>query len=258
MKSICIGILVILGFFAVARNWQVLAAAAGGVVGYRDSLVSGQGSPNVRNWRARTGPPSWFSPTNKYDYNYWITTLGPKVSGGNTLGNGTSINATRTLNGMNSANAVNYYRVNGSLNIDTDQTLAAGSTNDLIILVDGGLDINAKITRLNKGSFLGFFVGGDINVSPSIGGNDPVIDGFFLSNGIFHVNKVGTGDDIRFLANGIFIAFAGFEFTRNLGNDLTNGNPAVPAEKFIFDPSLVVNAPADLGKSSYTWKEIAP
>jgi|SRR3989344_1092328 len=255
MKKILIAIFILFALTLAVNNWQVLAGTAG-VVGYRSSLNTGQGNPNVNNWRVSTGTPSWLNP-NKYSYNYWQSTMGPKVPSGNNMPGGTTLGAGQNLNGMNAASSINFYHVSGDLNIGTDQTLAAGNTNDLIILVDRDLNINARIMRQDKGTFLGFIVGRNINVASNVTG-DPGIDGFFLADGRFSVPKVSVGYDTQLLANGMFIAFSGFDLQRNLGNGLSLGNPVMPAEKFTFDPSLVINAPADFLKASYSWKEIVP
>src|SRR3989344_4788998 len=231
MKKILIAIFILFALTLAVNNWQVLAGTAG-VVGYRSSLNTGQGNPNVNNWRVSTGTPSWLNP-NKYSYNYWQSTMGPKVPSGNNMPGGTTLGAGQNLNGMNAASSINFYHVSGDLNI------------------------NARIMRQDKGTFLGFIVGRNINVASNVTG-DPGIDGFFLADGRFSVPKVSVGYDTQLLANGMFIAFSGFDLQRNLGNGLSLGNPVMPAEKFTFDPSLVINAPADFLKASYSWKEIVP
>ena len=139
--------------------------------------------------------------------------------------------------------------------IDSNQTL--NGVKKIIFLVEGKLDVignNAKIVRADKKSFLGFIVNKNITFGTSLSSADdmtPVVNGFFLTDNQILIPATST----QFVGKGIFVAFGGFNFARDLGSATNATNPA---ERFFFDPSLIINAPADLMGSSYYWKEVAP
>lgn len=141
------------------------------------------------------------------------------------------------------------YRYSGNINMP-------GSTinfnnQKIIVLVGGNLNINEKI-RVSSDSFLAFIVSGSININGNVTetGINPALEGIYFAQG-----TIATGKSNKtFIAKGIFVAQGGFTFGRDLGEE----NKTTPAEKFIFDPGLLVKMPKALKKSAMSWQEVAP
>ncbi len=225
----------------------VTAGAGPGVVMYNGALITNADRTltdtkiSSRKWRVQTSQNAIL---NKYTYQYFKDWLLPKVPAGNRK-TAVSIMAFGDL----AANSgVNYFYADGDLLIN--QNLDLNSENDVVILVEGDLNINNRIRRINKKMFLGFYVKGKITVPATV--NE--IDGFYFSEGVMEVLGSG-GTDGQLVGNGIFTARSGFNFTRSLG---ATNNQTTPAEKFVFDPSLIINAPTDLTRATYGWKEVKP
>ncbi len=187
------------------------------------------------------------------DYSYWrqlFWNQATPISG--------TVNSPGDLDGLSSG----IYRTPA----DTDMNLSAaqdfkGAGNWHIFLVDGNLILSnpspssTRISRDNNAPFVAFIVKNNILIpAGASNGNNPLLDGVFIAGGTFDTGSADGGAGAqKFLARGIFIAH-NFLLQRDMGN--LNKNQ--PSEVFTFDPSLILNAPAEMTHPLYSWSEMVP
>ncbi len=219
-----------------------------GLVMYGTSVYTGENSEvnlnkvSSKKWKVKATQNAI---AGKYTYDYFAAWLTPK-----TVPLAGSVINTSCLT------TATFYLTSGNLSIDT--ALVINTDKAVVILVNGDLNINAPIRRNNKKMFLGFIVKGNINVASTlVNGTNPVMDGFYFADGAINIPGAGANADPQFIGNGIFAARGGFNMSRSLGSGATQ-NPTKPAEWFIFDPSLIINAPTEIMRANYTWKEVVP
>lgn len=216
-----------------------------GILEYGATFNKGEmpGEISSTKWRAKTVNNIY---SNYKVAGYWDVIINAKSP--QNIGNGVDINSKMT------GGITNYFKSASNLTLNKEQKF--DKLGAAVVLVNGDLTIDAPIKRTGKKTFPAFFVTGKIIFGTSLAGTAaaPDIDGVFYADGKIEVPATNK----QFNANGIFIALDGFSLLRSLGNDETTGNPKNPPEKFSFDPSLVINAPVDLMKSNYSWKEVAP
>ena len=129
-----------------------------------------------------------------------------------------------------------------------------GSSQKIIILVDGDLAIRSNINVAN-GGFLAFIVNGNIVVDDSIGttvadSRDPQLEGVFIANKSF---KTGSGSN-KLIAEGMFIA-SDFELNRDFDS---SDNNAQPSELFLYAPRFLVSMPDEMLETVLRWQEVNP
>jgi hypothetical protein len=143
-------------------------------------------------------------------------------------------------------------------NVTTSDSWVVGSTDSLVIQVEGNLTIQDPIT-IQNGGFLAFIVSGDIQVSGDVGTTYssvvPVLEGIYIAKG-----KIMTGTSLtlakeRLVARGVFIA-DNILSQRTLVTSVHNKDTS--ADLFIFNPNLVMNTPEMLMDIPYIWQEVAP
>ncbi len=223
---------------------------------------------NSAMWKIKTNSLYPVGQAGQYlSYDYWYKYLG-----------GDSSVQTMTDN-VNSANYLDDHLTEGiytpspgpNLHIHHKQQISAGKY--LIILVPGNLYIDYAVSgegtwieRTDPTAFIAFIVKGNIIIANGLqNGNNPLLDGVYIAQGKFQTGtsidysgdkdpKDPNNQNKQFRGRGIFAAGGGFTLDR----DLTNLNNKQPAEIFDYDPSLVLNAPAIIRRSHYTWAEIAP
>ncbi|MDP2718867.1 MAG: hypothetical protein Q8P44_03410, partial [Dehalococcoidia bacterium] len=195
-----------------------------------------------------------YSYTERYDYNY----LYRRISGSETI-------LPKTNADLQNRNE--WSKLSGSYLVNEDLTVPDGTVNvggntgneKVVIFINGNLNINGKIKRGASGpqkNFVAFIVQGNIVIDGTVSGNsaDHAIEGIYLANG-----KISTGDDSadpdqQFYAQGLFIAWEGFDFQRTY----RGSGESQPAEVFEYDVDLVMDAPGGLQNTPLIWTEVAP
>ncbi|MCL5411891.1 MAG: hypothetical protein M1150_04140 [Patescibacteria group bacterium] len=144
------------------------------------------------------------------------------------------------------------------------------ANNQLTIFALGNLTIKSNIV-IPIGSSLTVISSGNITIDPEVGNssmdetdssfNDPSLEGVYIADGGITVAAQGPGStEKRFIGKGAFLALGseGLTLNRDLDRGSNRFNMDFPAEKFIYRPDLLVNAPSLLKKASYTWQETSP
>ncbi len=238
-----------------------------GITGHPETpsidLWSHEGKLSTAQYQVKTDSTSPAGETGKYaSYTYWHDLLTGQLHtftwpGGHVIDSIHSIPS--IISGM-AANETRVYEVDGDLTVSSIQQVnnAGGSPKAVIFLVKGDLLVNAIITSRDPQLFLGFIVKGGgavdgIKVQDGLQrGINTTMDGFFLTDGTFDTGtNVGGNQD--FSGKGVFIAHD-FKLQRTMGNQ----NKIFPSETFIFDPALILNAPAEMMHPLYSWSEMVP
>ncbi|HUV43119.1 MAG TPA: Hint domain-containing protein [Patescibacteria group bacterium] len=195
-----------------------------GVVSHKETLGDnpwGEGNVSVEGWLANTE----FS---RKRFNYFYELLGsPEEDYGGGLPSDSGV----------------YYTAD-ALTVD-GWSIPEGTK--IVILVDNEVNIDSN---LDVNGFLAIIASGKIKVAETV----TQVEGVFITDKEFEVDKVGEGNDVQFVGEGVFVAQS-FELARDLGEDL---NRTRPAEKFVYRPDFLMTAPSVLFTPSYTWQEIPP
>ncbi|MDP3955595.1 MAG: carboxypeptidase-like regulatory domain-containing protein [bacterium] len=232
-----------------------------GVVSYGGSSASFGLTPvSTRGWR-----PNSSLTFAKYNYDYFYKRLGAPTVDDFSCGSGCP---TPPL-GVTTA----YYSAD-SVTIDRNNSWTIPANTKVMVLVNGDLNIslnpnNRRIT-VPVGSFLGFFVKGNINIDSAIGNKQtgydvqPFLEGVYIVDGVIDTyasDLQGLGSGRRLIGAGIFYAKGGVLLKRELKSNpdpLAMQNSNTPAELFIFRPDLVMNSPRELWTGNLNWIEVAP
>jgi hypothetical protein len=155
-----------------------------------------------------------------------------------------------------------YYRP-GDLTITQPWVVNSGET--YIIFVTGDLNIQNTITVAN-GGYLAFVVRGNIVVDPTVGSVDPTstvgqVQGVYIADGYFRTASSGLGD-LKFVGEGTFVAWSGFQLQRNYANASTGAgrttNNAHPSELFKYRTDFLTNVPIEMQPQRTVWQQINP
>ena len=227
------------------------------------SLISSEG------WKVRT---SFLDVTPRkgyaFDYNFFLNKLRPPIYN---LGVSSITNLSQITPLEAKYEGGNYFVLRKQGDLTISQNINLG-TNKVILLVDGNLNINAKI-NLTRGQ--GFFMAiakryiyinsnvGDAPIDVSaITSTDYDLEGIYVAN-----KQIGTGGgDKQLLVRGVFAAMGYDNYApdnigeenslllqRNLVNNVTH-----PAEYFEYAPDLIFNYPSFMGEKSIIWTEQSP
>ena len=225
-----------------------------GLISYNDSEPEfGRGDVSEKGWLADDG----FSVTHRYDYFY------------GKLGSPEADDIGGDLEDyVESHPDQDVFYVNGDVVIKNEWDFPDGD--EAIILINGNLTIDKEINGLPVGSFLGFIVSGDINITGQIGdkvsdaltGTEAHLQGVYIADGVINTyyNKgVGDGSGFRLVAAGIFVA-SEFYLYRDVKDDCSEEicNETTPSEIFIARPDLFINIPDELKTSYFFEQEVAP
>jgi len=181
---------------------------------------------------------------------------------------------------------INYIKVNGNVNIDEAQGFNLSGNQKLIVFVDGNLilddsdtnDSNRKITSVAQGSFLAFFVSGNIIITadvgyelnplspstPTVSNANSNVEGVFVAdNDLIIQSKTAIGEvppDRKFIGAGTFVGWNNVLLNRtfddnNFGPILSNTQAI---ENFVYRPDLLTNWPVKLKASTSNWREVDP
>jgi hypothetical protein len=121
-----------------------------------------------------------------------------------------------------------------------------------VVLVDGNLRINAKIT-VASGGFLAIIVNGSVTVDPSV----TQMQGLYVMNGNFVTETSASGDDAQLNVAGSVVAWGNVVLNRDLGSGAA-GNIVSPAELFVYRSDLLVNMPEKMKTFVMQWSEVVP
>lgn len=136
----------------------------------------------------------------------------------------------------------------------------------VVIFVKGDLvlkDFNNTATAIQiiNDGFLSFIVSDNIIIEDTVG-NDPANYGTTNIQGIFVAgNDTGGGTidvqpgTLQLGAKGTYVGWGGVTLGRDLLGTDNNQNPA---ELFVYDPLLIMNAPDEFRRSRLVWQEVAP
>ncbi|MDP2672136.1 MAG: hypothetical protein Q8O68_01345, partial [Candidatus Daviesbacteria bacterium] len=165
---------------------------------------------------------------------------------------------------INSSLAHGIYKT-GNLAIDSPIIFGPGN---FIILVDGDLTINAKIT-VPVGSTAIFSVSGDIKVNSNLGeaatSDTPTIEGLYSADRNFYTKNPNVDNDCtgipdkRLNVAGTVVANAGRSGGSFINKrDLCAGNTSNPSVSFIERPDFMLNYPSMVKQTTRSWQEVAP
>lgn len=229
-------------------NFSIGSAGTWGVVSYDTGTADfGDGYPSnntADHWLANTSQ----NPSRTYDYFYQL--LGSPTLESPPAGNDVHTGDLPASDGVKAYDG--DIKTGGNWNIGTKK---------LVVLVNGKFLIKNKI-RVDSGGSLVVIAKNGIGISKNLvakgtGGNK--VQGIFITDSTFYssVNEdfgfTPVDSNKELVIDGGVIA-GSFNLRRDLGDD----NSTTPAEKFRFDPGLVINSYPDLWKSRFTWQELAP
>jgi hypothetical protein len=152
------------------------------------------------------------------------------------------------------ANGRAYY---GSGNISINTPWTVGSSEKMVVFVNGSVTIHSPIT-VTPGGFLAIISTGNITFANDLGSADPtsttaVVAGVFISDGQIVIEGGRSGGDLKFIGEGSYIGWGGFQFGRTYGTPATNNT--APSEYFRFRPDFMVNVPERMTRPIYVWQE---
>lgn len=184
------------------------------------------------------------------------------------------------------ADDINYIKVNGNVNIDEAQGFNLSGNQKLIVFVDGNLilddsdtnDSNRKITSVAQGSFLAFFVSGNIIITadvgyelnplspstPTVSNANSNVEGVFVAdNDLIIQSKTAIGEvppDRKFIGAGTFVGWNNVLLNRTFDDNdfgpILSNTQAI--ENFVYRPDLLTNWPVKLKASTSNWREVDP
>lgn len=156
------------------------------------------------------------------------------------------------LNSLTNTLTDTFYKIEGDLTLPNNVwTINPNPTRKLVILVTGNLTINNRIMISNtqKGNFLGFIVKGDISIGSGVSnGANSALNGVYIADGKIQTSATNS----RLTVMGTYIGYGGLIFQR------TWIGASRPTESFFYDPTLIMQAPFQLGRTPFVWQEIAP
>jgi hypothetical protein len=150
-----------------------------------------------------------------------------------------------------------YAKRTGDLTISSNINIG---TDKIVLLVDGKVNINAKINLTAGRGFFMVVSSGDISVRGSVGNDltDPIpdVEGLYFTDGAFNsastIDATDNAPQKQMHLRGTVVANS-FSLTRTLAD-----NSQDPAEYFEFSPSLLLQLPTTLGSRQVIWREVAP
>lgn len=221
-----------------------------GVCAYGGTTANfGSGTVSSKGWLANSGYAG-----RRYDYAFFekLTPDGAfqtpitesEVTGGD------------LISGFQSGGYIWRYR-NGNLTINGTTNLGIRK---VILLVDGNLTINGRITLDDGTGFFATFVSGNIAVDPTVSHpNQPAIEGVFMADGTISTGTRITSSDDRLYIRGMLAAWGGINLQRDLDPTKASGANNTSAAEFIeYAPDLVFSFPRELARRGIVWREIAP
>jgi len=146
-----------------------------------------------------------------------------------------------------------YYH-SGDVLIDQPLTINDGSKRTLF--VKGNVTINADIT-VPVSNFLSIVASGNITIAGTVS----KVQGLYVSDKVITIQDgegsgaSGLGDSRQFESQGSLIGWGGVQLQRTLSEEV---NASYPAEKFIYRPDFIINAPSLYKRFGIQWREVAP
>ena len=157
-----------------------------------------------------------------------------------------------------------YYYHKGDAKISTPWEVS--SDESIVVFIDGNLTIddygrdNRQMITVEEGGFLAFIVKGDIAFAEGqntdtyqLVGDTPVnlleVQGVYIADGQI-ISRSARPSELR--AEGIFVAWNGFDLDRELPDGF---NRVSPAERFIYRPDFLKNTPEQMLYSQTIWQE---
>lgn len=271
--------------------WQISGGDAVAVSGNIRSIVPESPNPKVlfaSNYlgfpifdgnifpvnRNLIGTPGWTANTRyvatqtpagtNYNYAYFVGKYRPGV----TISQGSIVNSTYFDSNLGSVrDGYQVYVREGDLELGT-LNFANGIAKKVILLVNGDVTLNGKISLDDGRDFFMLVSSGDIFVNSSVGDSAPVsadtsysedLEGVFVSNGQF-VTSFGGATPNQLVVRGIVVGWgnSGIENGVDFGRNLGNSNTTYPSEIFKFAPDLLLNFPPFYSEKSMIWKEVSP
>lgn len=248
------------------KNFSIDTFSYPGVIswGGTNANIGPSGSISSRKWWANSS----YLPS-KYSYDYFYKKLGAP-----TIDNFSCNSACPNLNDALYLGKTTIFYSADNVQIDGNNSWAIPANTKAIVLVNGDLILslnpnNQRIT-VPVGSFLGFFVKGNIKIDGGMGnkqtgyGIEPFLQGVYFADGVIDTyasDLRGEGSGRRLIGAGVFYAKGGVLLKRDLKRDpnpLVMQNSNTPAELFIFRPDLIMNSPRQLWTGSLNWVEVAP
>ncbi|MFZ2202145.1 MAG: hypothetical protein WAV56_01990 [Microgenomates group bacterium] len=135
-----------------------------------------------------------------------------------------------TINWSPAAGERVIYLINGNVTVSGNITVPTSSPSFLAVIANGSITFNTNVTRVD-----GWWVGNSLNF--------PCVDTTPLDGSC-------DNTDVQFVGQGSFIGYDSITFRRD--QDLVNMTQ--PAEKFIYRPDLMVNAPEPFYVSKFIWR----
>jgi hypothetical protein len=150
-----------------------------------------------------------------------------------------------------------FYRA-GDLTINSS-SWSVNSTESIVVFISGNLNIANNIT-VADGGFLAFIVQGNINFDSNLGSASPSntvadVAGVYIASGTINTGSAGSGQDLKFVGEGIFVGWDGINLERDYRNDENN---TAPAELFRYRPDFLFSAPDEFNRPLFHWQEVAP
>ncbi|MGB9911714.1 MAG: hypothetical protein ACPLKP_03930 [Microgenomates group bacterium] len=213
-----------------------------GVVSYGKEAYFGSGEVSDLGWLANT-----YFPKSPFDYEYFYRTLeSPSYlvpeDGKISLPEGNEDLILAYRGNMKTANSWNVgarkivILINGKFLINHSIAGAPDERGSLLVVTSGGIGVSKNIER-----FGGLYL----------------TDGYFYSsveNDFQSGEFVSVPSNLQLVVNGMIYA-RNFVFNRDLGIDQ---NKTTPAEKFIYQPQLLINLHPSVWKKSFLWEELIP
>jgi|GEM_PF-2220582 len=158
-----------------------------------------------------------------------------------------------TMDGSTPESSYVYYHT-GDLTIADPLVVNDGTKRT--IFVKGNVTINADVT-VPVSNFLSIVASGNITIAGTVS----KVQGLYVSDKVITIQDgegsgtSGLGDSRQFESQGSLVGWGGVQLQRTLSEE---ANASYPAEKFIYRPDFIINAPSLYKRFGIQWREVAP
>lgn len=218
-----------------------------GVAVHNGTTDFGKGKVSGKEWLAQSGYSG-----KRYDY-AWFTNLAPPEVFTDTASviSDATVNGGDLISGFNKSGYVWRYR-NGDLTVN-----GTANINDrkVILIVNGKVTLNGRITVDDGTGFFMLIAKGDIKVDPGVSHpNQPALEGLFITDGKFKTGTSSPTKDKELYIRGSVVGWSDIDLERDLQTD----NTTKPGEFIEYAPDLIFTFPRELSRRGITWREVAP
>ncbi len=229
-----------------------------GVAAYGGSMSTLPGGISSLGWNANTT-----NATSKiFDYAFFARQLPEELFIDSDYLLSSTVSASTLLSGGYLYQGIYFYRYDGAAgDLTFGDNISLGARKVAVLVKGADVLLNGTVSLTDGEGFLALIVGagetggGNIYISPALGGASFALEGIYLAEESIYTGTVGVDSDTPLQTRGSVVGLAGISLQRDLADD-----SATPAEYFEYAPDqimILLNTPA-LSAKKMSWKEVAP